>query len=185
MSQNIREGQFFPKSSWGLKSNPVHSILDWMAQTYCLANRYKPRLTCIPSAEQLWGYLSVDPGGKQRLLLPLPFFILSIKSLLDKSPSSYFFVIKSCEYVKVSGARKSKLLTIKNIHFYKYRMELCHSNPFLHLADCVAITFEHQKRVTKITKSINHHSHDYSLCPVQNLGPCHQKNFILPVFKAQ
>jgi hypothetical protein len=75
--------------------------------------------------------------------------------------------MRSCEYIKVSGKRKTKLLTLKNIRFLKGRKTLLHSDPFLHLADCVSITFEQQKRDTKNDIITQHKSSDPVLCPVK------------------
>ena len=73
----------------------------------------------------------------------------------------------SCKYVKVSGPRKTKLLAIKNVRFYKWHSKVHHKSEFLHLADCVSITFELQKRDTKNDTITQHCSHENLLCPVR------------------
>jgi len=75
--------------------------------------------------------------------------------------------MRSCEYVKVTRSRKTKLLSIKNIKFIKGKRSPPHSDPFLHYADCVLITLELQKKETKNDVITQHRSSDTSLCPVK------------------
>jgi hypothetical protein len=75
--------------------------------------------------------------------------------------------MRSCEYVKVSGYRKTKLLTVKNIRFFKGKRCLNHRDPLLHMADCVSITFEFQKKDSKNDIISQHRSGDHILCPVR------------------
>jgi hypothetical protein len=89
------------------------------------------------------------------------------KALCELFIGAFFFAMRSCEYVKVTGPRKTKLLTIKNLKFYKGRRMVQHQDPLLHLADCVSITFEQQKRDTKNDVITQHRSTDSLLCPVK------------------
>jgi hypothetical protein len=73
--------------------------------------------------------------------------------------------MQSCKYVKVSGPQKTKLLALKNIYFYKGCTEIKHTDPFLHLAECISITFELQKRDTKKDTITRYRSKDSILCP--------------------
>jgi hypothetical protein len=50
--------------------------------------------------------------------------------------------MRSCEYLKVSGTRKTKLLTLKNLRFFKGRHLLKHNNKSIHLTDTIPIDFE-------------------------------------------
>jgi hypothetical protein len=54
-----------------------------------------------------------------------------------------------------------------NIRFFKKKRLLPHSDPRLHLANTVSITFEHQKRDIKHDTITHHRSHDPLLCPVK------------------
>ena len=56
----------------------------------------------------------------------------------------FFFACRSCEYSKVSGTRKTKIITIRNIKFRKGHRLVKHK-PQLHTADSVSITFVSQK----------------------------------------
>jgi hypothetical protein len=99
------------------------------------------------------------------------FYDLSIsladKALCELFIGAFFFAMRSCKYVKVSGQRKTKILMVKNISFLKGRRTVPHSDPFLHLADCISITFENQKRDTKNDTITQHRSSDSLLCPVR------------------
>jgi hypothetical protein len=89
------------------------------------------------------------------------------KALCKLFIGAFFFAMRSCEYVQVPGQRKTKLLTIKNINFYRGTCRLGHSDPLLHMAECVSITFEQQKRETKNDIITQHRSTDTLLCPVK------------------
>jgi hypothetical protein len=75
--------------------------------------------------------------------------------------------MRSCEYVQVTGPRRTKLLCLRNINFYRKRKRLYHSDPKIHKADCVSITFEMQKKDTKNDTVTQHRSSDKLLCPVK------------------
>ncbi len=75
--------------------------------------------------------------------------------------------MRSCEYVKVQGPRKTKLLTVKNIRFYIGNRLINHSDPNLSSTECVSITFEFQKRDTRNDVITQHRSGDNVLCPVR------------------
>jgi hypothetical protein len=101
------------------------------------------------------------------------FYRLSISSI-DKALCqlfiiAFFFTMRSCKYIKVSGKRKTKLLTLKNIKFYKNKKLLDHEYKYLHLADTISLTFEQQKRDTKNDTITHHQTKDKLLCPVKNL----------------
>jgi len=79
---------------------------------------------------------------------------------------AFFFAMRSCEYLKVSGKRRTKLLSLKNIRFFKGRREINHSDEKLPKADSVSIIFELQKRNTKFDTVTHHRSNDKTICPV-------------------
>jgi hypothetical protein len=89
------------------------------------------------------------------------------KALCELFIGAFFFAMRSCEYVQVSGSRKTKILSVKNIKFFKGKRLLEHRDPLLHLADCVSITFERQKKDIKNDIITQHKSDDVLLCPVK------------------
>jgi hypothetical protein len=75
--------------------------------------------------------------------------------------------MRSCEYVKVSGQRKKKILTLGNIRFFINNKIIKHNSNVLHLSDCMSITFELQKQDSKHNTISQHKSGDNTLCPVR------------------
>jgi hypothetical protein len=151
-----------------------------VAQAFKLAVRPDPRLDvdgklAFILQRQLRGYQSTDPGEKPQVALTgsvlRKFYHLAISSF-DKAMcqlfiGAFFFAMRSCEYVKVQGPRKTKLITIQNIRFFMGNRQIKHSDPALSSADCVSITFEHQKRDIKNDVITQHRSRDRVLCPVK------------------
>jgi len=88
------------------------------------------------------------------------------KAMCDLFVGAFFFPMRSYKYVKVQGYHKTKLLVIKNIHFFQNNVNIPHNSNKLHLADSVSINFESQKRDTKNDMITQHHSGDPILCPV-------------------
>jgi len=72
----------------------------------------------------------------------------------------------SCEYVKVTGYRKTKLLIVENIRFFNEKKQPLHSDHCLHLAECISITFKLQKQDAKNNIITQNFSGDRLLCPV-------------------
>jgi hypothetical protein len=151
-----------------------------VAQAYKLADRSDPRLNvdgklAFVLQRQLRGYSSSDPPPSPQIaitasvLRELHKLLISAadKALCELFTGAFFFAMRSCEYVKVSGPRKTKLLTVNNTRFLKVRRILPHNDPLLHLADCVSITFELHKKETKNDIITQHRSNDPILCPVK------------------
>lgn len=75
---------------------------------------------------QLAGYIDAYPSEKREKALPLSVF----RNLLDKNftpkdeamrqlaNGAFFFGMRSCEYLNVTGTRKTKQLRVKDIHFF-------------------------------------------------------------------
>ena len=80
---------------------------------------------------------------------------------------AFFFAMRSCEYLNVSGERRTKLLIISNIRFYLRRQLISHDHPDLPLADSVSITFLFQKKEVRDDTITQHRSNDNVLCPVR------------------
>jgi len=178
--QYIREGRFSTKPSKLLKADSVKATLDCVAQAFKLAVRPDPRLDAdgklaFVLQQQLRGYRSTNPGEVPQVALTgsilRKFYKLAVsqfdKALCQLFIGAFFFAMRSCEYVKVTGPRKTKLLTVQNIRFFIGNRQLKHDDPLLQSADCVAITFEYQKRDVKNDVITQHRSGDSVLCPVQ------------------
>ena len=70
-----------------------------------------------------------------------------------------------CEYSSVPGECRTKLLELRNIRFYKNNRELSAASTFLHLADCVSITFFFQKNEQRDETITMHQTQDPMLFP--------------------
>jgi hypothetical protein len=152
-----------------------------VATTFTSNGRPDPRCI-IPGTsspllrEQLKGYASIDPAATPQAALPLDFFRYQLEHRRD-SPlysilatllsGAFFFAMRSCEYLHVSGIeRKTKLLVVGDILFYRHGLILPHTHPNLHLADAVSIVFRFQKNDNRDEKVTQHRSGDQLLCPV-------------------
>jgi len=83
---------------------------------------------------------------------------------------AFFYAMRSCKYIQVTGQRKTKLLALRNIRFFIGNKILHHGSNSLHLADTVSITFEFQKRDAKNDVITHHKMNDKLLCPVKIWG---------------
>ncbi len=80
---------------------------------------------------------------------------------------AFFFAMRSCEYIQVSGPWRTKLLTLKNVQFFKGKKLLSHADPLLYKANCVLITFILQKKDSKGDTITQYRSSNKLLCPVK------------------
>jgi hypothetical protein len=80
-----------------------------------------------------------------------------------------FFPMRSCEYLKVTQAekRRTDILRIRNLRFFRDGKLIAHSNPHLEFSDCISITFEMQKKDEKNDTITQQASGAISMCPVQ------------------
>jgi hypothetical protein len=175
----LREGRFNTKRSNLIKSDSCRASIDCVAQTFRLANRPDPRLdedgkSSLFLQRQFRGYKKLDKAEKQQVALTgsvikelhkMAFTSLDI-SMCQLFTGAFFFAMRSCEYLKVSGKQRTKILTLQNIRFFKGRRELNHYNKFLQTADSVSITFEFQKKDTRNDTITHHRSGHPSICPV-------------------
>jgi hypothetical protein len=124
---------------------------------------------------QFRDYKSSDPGEVPQVAITgsvlrkfLELSIFSVdKAMCELFIGAFFFAIRSCKYVKVNGPHKTKLLKVSNIRFFCGNRNVKHSEPKLHLAECVSIIFEHQKRDAKNDTITQHRSGDRVLCLVR------------------
>ena len=100
-----------------------------------------------------------DPNQKQQKAVP-PNVILTIAQLAYTEEQraigqlarlGFFFAMRSREYMKVPRAEqgRTKLLLLRNIRFVRNGKNVSHDDPALELSDCIAITFEMQKKEEK------------------------------------
>ena len=90
------------------------------------------------------------------------------KVIGELTTGALFFGMRSCEYLTVEGTRKTKLLRIRNIRFFKHRTELKKSKDSTEIlqATTISITFEFQKNSEK-DETVIMHRNKKELCPVK------------------
>jgi hypothetical protein len=79
---------------------------------------------------------------------------------------AFFFAMHSCEYLKVSGQRSTKILTLQNIRFFKGHREIDHSSNKLINSDSVSMTFKFKKKDTPNDTVTHYRSGHKTICPV-------------------
>jgi hypothetical protein len=85
----------------------------------------------------------------------------------DLIGGAFFFACRSCEYSEVTGERKTKVITLGNIQFFRRKRLIPHHSPELRYADSVAITFVLQKNDQRYEPITQHRTKDSVLCPVR------------------
>jgi len=142
------------------RTNPIHDVSGNLA---------------FILQRQLRGYTNKDASSTpQKAATPRIFRELH---RLDATPvdracseltiGAFFFAMRSCEYLKVSGERRTKMICLENIRFFRNKRELPHDHPELHLADSVSITFIFQKNDERDATVTQHRTLDPLLCPVK------------------
>jgi hypothetical protein len=175
----VREGRF-SRGSEPLKADTAREAIDYVAQKFKAAFRPDPRADSTGSISilikrQTKGYKNQDPSVQHEKALPCSFY----RHLLQASVTQFdigvahlcigalFFAMRSCEYTKVNGTRRTKTLTIADFQFYRNRRLVPHHDSELHLADTVSITFRYQKRDERDDTITQHRTLDHTLCPVK------------------
>jgi hypothetical protein len=112
----IREGRLHSKSLKTNKTESVRTALDNVSQALKLADRPDPRLDrdgkfAFVLQRQLRGYRASDAPKRRQIAIPgsvlREFYRLSL-SFIDKARcelliGAFFFAMRSCEYLTVSG----------------------------------------------------------------------------------
>lgn len=80
---------------------------------------------------------------------------------------AFFHAMRSCEYSKVSGERRTKLLQLEDLYFYRNNKLVSHSDPNLELSDYIVINFKFQKNNEREAKVPSHATRDHTMCPVK------------------
>ena len=68
---------------------------------------------------------------------------------------AFFFAMRSCEYLTITGERRTKLLRVQDLRFFQDRTDITHDNTTNHLADIICIMFRDQKNGEK-DKAMHH-----------------------------
>jgi hypothetical protein len=80
---------------------------------------------------------------------------------------AFFFAMRSCEYLKVPGDRRTKPIRMCDITFRdKFYRIIPNSSEFLHDAESVSVTFRFQKRDIRDDTITQSRSGNRFFCPV-------------------
>lgn len=93
------------------------------------------------------------PVKKEKALLPKHILFLLesskgnefLEASADLIAAGYTYGCRSCEYLRVYGERKTKLLRLRDITFSRDDEILPHDDPWLFTADTVTVEFQEQK----------------------------------------
>ena len=178
----IRTAEFSKPNLHRLGEDTVRNSVDHVAQTFRDLQYPDPRLDPDgkPSrllSAQYKGYRSADPPPKQQKALPGCVILRLYKhnktnrtcALADLCTGAFFFAMRSCEYLRVSGSnRKTKRLRLRNLRFYLNGNELPLSSNKLLSATTISVTFEDQKNDHKFDTITMHAANHKLLCPVKS-----------------
>jgi hypothetical protein len=67
----------------------------------------------------------------------------------DLAMAVFFFACRSCEYLKVSGSRRTKPIRVGDVQFRKGKITIPHDSLELHFAETVSVIFRDQKNWSK------------------------------------
>ena len=124
---------------------------------------------------QIRGYSQADPAERPEKAVTCSLLreIASVRATEEDravgqlTVGAFFFAMRSCEYSGVNGERRTKLLRLRNVQFFRGRRRMLHSERSLLSADSVSITFEFQKNDERDVTITQHCTHDAVLCPVR------------------
>ena len=189
---SVREGRY-SRGPEPLKSSTAREAIDYVAQKFKAQFRPDPRSDASGSisiliTRQTKGYKNYDPSVKHEKALPCSFYrhlLASASTQFDIGIAhlcigAMFFAMRSCEYTQASTHRRTKTLTLGDLHFYRNRRLLPISDPNLHLADTISITFRYQKRDERDDTITHHRTLDPVLCPVKAWAYTARRLHILP-----
>ncbi len=177
----LRTGRFSRERHEPLAEGTVRNTISAVVQTFRATGRENPtrdidnELSVLLS-RQFRAYRNEDP--KQRQQKALPIFVLANiakrqiteteRAIAQLTIGAFFFACRSCEYLKVpqKEQRRTKLLCLRNVRFFKDGRTITPPTLLLESADSVAITFEMQKNDRKHDTVTHGSTGDDTLCPV-------------------
>ena len=157
----VREGRFTKDRTEPLVEGTVRGAISHVVQAFRESGRQNPtkdadNMLSVLLSRQFRSYRNDDPKEIQQKALPFIVLRELAKrqvSELDKAISQLticagFFACRSCEYLKVPRRemKRTKLLRLRNIRFFKDGRLISTPSENLEFADSVAVTFEMQKK---------------------------------------
>ena len=183
-AQSVRECTY-SKSSKGydnLVAGTCFAALDDVSKAFMATGRRNPQLDRDGNKAFLLrrlykGYKNLDPGVKHQKAIPFQILEDMCKQrtttnallvFLQLTMLAFFFAMRSCEYLFISGKKRRTLpLRKRNIVFLKNHRILPHDSPLLEEADAVSIYFEYQKNEERNESVTQCATGDPFACPVK------------------
>ena len=116
-----------------------------------------------------------DPPPKQQKALPGSVLIQLHKNktteraraIADICTGAFFFAMRSCEYLSVTGNQRKTKLCIRNFRFFKDQKIIPSNSAKMMTATVLSITFEDQKNDRKFDTITMYAAPHKLLCPVK------------------
>jgi hypothetical protein len=175
----VREGRFTKDRTEPLVEGTVRGAISHVVQAFRESGRLNPTkdMLSVLLSRQFRSYRNDNPKEVQQRALP--FFVLRELAMrqvseLDKAIaqltiSAAFFACRLCEHLKVSRRemKRTKLLRLRDIRFFKDGRLISTPSKNLELADSVAATFKMPKNDHKHETVIHGRTDDPILCLVK------------------
>jgi hypothetical protein len=178
----LREGRFLGPSHNTLAVGTIQNSISDVCATFRENGRPNPtkdddlQLSFLLH-RQFRAYKNADPKEKQQKAIPACIIAEIAKwnltelqrAILQLTILAFFFAMHSCGYIKVpqQEKRRTEILRLRNLCFFKNSCLVKHNDPSLEYADCLNVTFEMQKKDEKNDTTTQMASGDITLCPVQ------------------
>ena len=179
----VRAARFSGPAHCQLAAGTVSDSVNHVAASFVEAGFPDPRVseTGAPSRflqRQYKSYQNLDKNLRQQkaitasILLDmhahaqLPFSTPAKRATADLAIGAFFFALRSCEYVHVTGTRRTKPLRLRNLRFFRDNKVMALDDPDLRLATALSITFEFQKTDVRHETVHQHATGHLILCPV-------------------
>jgi hypothetical protein len=178
----VREGRFTKDRTEPLVEGTVRGAISHVVQAFWESGRQNPtkdadNMLSVILSQQFRSYRKDNPKEVQQKALP--FCVLDElakrqvseldKAILQLTISAAFFACRLCEYLKVPRRemKRTKLLWLRNIRFFKDGCLINTPSENLEFADSVAVTFKMQKNDHKHETVIHGRTVHPILCPVK------------------
>ena len=181
-AEALRSGKFSGPSIETLAEVTIRNAISYVAATFRDKGRPNPTLDedgelARILSRQFRAYRNTDPPVKQQKAIPACILLEMMKcdaterqkAIAQLAVGGFFFACRSCEYLKVpqSEKRRTDILRLRCIRFFKDGKELPHDHPDLERAGVVSVTFEKQKKDEKMDTVNLLASGELILCPVR------------------
>jgi hypothetical protein len=182
-SQRVRDNEW-SRSSKGydhLVAGTCRTAIEAVCQAFCTAGYDNPGQDAHGQfafilQRQMKGYKNNDLAEQPQKAIPFR-LLQKLITLPMKCPlrrrfqklthMAFFFAMRSCEYLKVSGGRRTQPICMCDIVFRdQFNRVMHHTDPNLREAELVSITFRFQKRDLRDDTITQSRSGNRTFCPV-------------------